>query len=100
MSCFATLPGIRRVKLSFVLLSRYCFIFSFPQRALLVIFKKKYLSGGQWKEVFNSDAENFWGTGIINYDAVTSETVNWHGREDSITVTVPPLGASVFRRVK
>jgi len=54
---------------------------------------------GQWKEVFNSDAENLWGTGIINYDAVTSEKVNWHGREDSINVTIPPLGASVFKRV-
>ena len=55
---------------------------------------------GNWQEIFNSDATNFWGSGIINYDALTSEKVDWHGRENSINVTVPPLGASVFKRVR
>ena len=55
---------------------------------------------GNWKEIFNSDAENFWGSGIINYDAVKSDFVNWHGRENSINITLPPLAVSVFKRVK
>ena len=55
---------------------------------------------GNWKEIFNSDAENFWGSGIINYDAVKSDFVNWHGRENSIHITLPPLAVSVFKRVK
>jgi len=52
---------------------------------------------GDWKEIFNSDAKNFWGSGVGNTDAVKSELVNWHGRENSIKITIPPLGAAVFK---
>jgi 1,4-alpha-glucan branching enzyme len=54
---------------------------------------------GEWQEIFNSDAEGFWGSGISNPKSVTSEKVNWHGREDSINITISPLGASVFKRI-
>jgi len=53
---------------------------------------------GNWKQIFNSDAKDFWGSGIGNTEAITSETVNWHGRENSINITIPPLGAVVFKR--
>jgi 1,4-alpha-glucan branching enzyme len=55
---------------------------------------------GQWQEIFNSDAENFWGSGVSNTEPVKSEVVNWHGRENSISINLPPLGAVVFKRVK
>ncbi|WP_461453714.1 1,4-alpha-glucan branching protein GlgB [Mucilaginibacter sp.] len=55
---------------------------------------------GEWKEIFNSDAEEFWGTGIINSSSINSEKVNWHGRENSINITIPPLAAGIFKRVK
>ena len=55
---------------------------------------------GDWKEIFNSDAENLWGSGIINYNAINSEAISWHGRDNSINITIPPLGASVFKRKK
>jgi len=56
--------------------------------------------GGKWKEIFNSDAQSFWGSGISNPHEINSEYVNWHGRENSISITVPPLAASVFKKVK
>ncbi|MDB5029888.1 1,4-alpha-glucan branching protein GlgB [Mucilaginibacter sp.] len=57
-------------------------------------------SGGNWKEIFNSDAQKFWGSGVTNSKAVHSEVVNWHGREHSINITIPPLGAAVFKKIK
>jgi 1,4-alpha-glucan branching enzyme len=54
----------------------------------------------QWQEIFNSDAENFWGSGVGNAEPVKSTMVNWHGRENSISITTPPLSAIVFKRVK
>ena len=63
-------------------------------------FRVGVTQAGEWKEIFNSDAENLWGSGIINYNAVNSEAVNWHGRDNSINITIPPLGASIFKRNK
>ncbi|WP_428330540.1 1,4-alpha-glucan branching protein GlgB [Mucilaginibacter sp.] len=57
-------------------------------------------SKGKWTEIFNSDASAFWGSGIANAKPLSSETVNWHGRENSINITVPPLGAAVFKKGK
>jgi 1,4-alpha-glucan branching enzyme len=52
----------------------------------------------KWAEIFNSDAKNFWGGGMGNTEAISSETVNWHGREHSINITIPPLGAVIFKK--
>ena len=57
-------------------------------------------AGGQWKEIFNSDNKEYWGSGNINTHAVSAEGVSWHGRENSISITIPPLGATVFKKVK
>ncbi|WP_259066433.1 1,4-alpha-glucan branching protein GlgB [Mucilaginibacter sp. X4EP1] len=54
---------------------------------------------GEWKEIFNSDAEKFWGGGITNNGLLHTETVNWHGKENSINITIPPLAAVVFKRI-
>src|SRR6201996_6938189 len=56
-------------------------------------------ASGNWKEIFNSDAKNFWGSGVLNHGTIESELVNWHGRENSINITIPPLAAVVFKRV-
>ncbi|BAU53381.1 1,4-alpha-glucan branching protein GlgB [Mucilaginibacter gotjawali] len=55
---------------------------------------------GKWVEIFNSDAKKFWGSGIDNPKPVNTETVNWHGRDQSIKITIPPLAAIVFKREK
>ena len=54
---------------------------------------------GDWVEVFNSDAAEFGGSGKVNGDRVlSSEPYGWNGRENSIELTVPPLGGVVLER--
>ena len=53
---------------------------------------------GNWKEIFNSDAQNLWGSGLINYDPVKADPEKWHGKDNSIRITIPPLGATIFKR--
>jgi len=53
-----------------------------------------------WKEIFSSDDKKFWGSGMLNDKAVKSEKEHWHGRDNSVQVDLPPLGATVLKRVK
>jgi len=55
-------------------------------------------AAGQWIEVFNSDETNFWGSGVGNPQPLHTETEAWHGRDNSINVTLPPLGVVVFKK--
>jgi len=57
-------------------------------------------AAGNWKEIFNSDEKKYWGSGMTNSKAIKSEKEYWHGKENSILVDLPPLGATVFKRVK
>jgi len=54
-------------------------------------------AAGSWKEIFNSDEKQYWGSGLDNPKAVKSEKIHWHGRDNSISVNLPPLGATVFK---
>ncbi len=55
---------------------------------------------GNWKEIFNSDDKKYWGSGMTNGSAAKSDNIFWHGRQNSIEVDLPPLGAAVFKRTK
>jgi 1,4-alpha-glucan branching enzyme len=55
-------------------------------------------TAGSWDEVYNSDDKQFWGSGVINSQEILSEDVSWHGKPVSINITLPPLGAVVFKR--
>jgi len=55
---------------------------------------------GSWKEIFNSDDKQYWGSGMSNPKPVKSEKIPWHGRDNSISITVPPLSAVVFKQGK
>jgi 1,4-alpha-glucan branching enzyme len=57
-------------------------------------------ASGQWVEIFNSDAKKFWGSGLTNTGQVTAEAISWHGKDNSISITIPPLGATVFKSAK
>jgi len=52
---------------------------------------------GEWREVLNSDAEIFGGSGLGNLGAVKSTPVSWNGRKHSIEVMLPPLAALFFK---
>ena len=52
---------------------------------------------GKYKETFNSDKEEFGGDNNINPRLKQSKAEEWDEREQSISITVPPLGITVFR---
>ena len=52
--------------------------------------------GGTWLEVLNSDSPVYGGSGVGNLGRVHSEPVPMHGRDHSVRVAVPPLGAVIF----
>lgn len=47
---------------------------------------------GFWKEVLNSDAAQYGGSGLNNGDGVEALPVPMHGRTHSLSLTLPPLG--------
>jgi 1,4-alpha-glucan branching enzyme len=47
--------------------------------------------GGWWKEVLNTDATDFWGSGVVNGGAM-ADGYGWHGHDQSLSLTLPPLG--------
>ncbi|MDR3359541.1 MAG: 1,4-alpha-glucan branching protein GlgB [Bifidobacteriaceae bacterium] len=53
-------------------------------------------AGGRWNEILNTDAPIFGGSGVGNLGAVQAEPVEWHGRANSASVRLPPLGAVWF----
>jgi 1,4-alpha-glucan branching enzyme len=52
---------------------------------------------GLWREVINTDARDYGGTGWGNLGAVESVPVGAHGRVESISLTLPPLSTLVLR---
>jgi 1,4-alpha-glucan branching enzyme len=64
--------------------------------------RHKYLvgvtSGGYWREVLNSDSREYGGSGQGNFGGVEVEPVPMHGKDHSVSITVPPLGMVVFKR--
>ncbi|WP_371630635.1 1,4-alpha-glucan branching enzyme [Streptomyces sp. NBC_00341] len=50
-----------------------------------------------WVEVLNSDAARYGGGDVRNEEALKPEAVPFHGRETSVTLTLPPL-ATVWLR--
>ncbi|HEY7615683.1 MAG TPA: 1,4-alpha-glucan branching protein GlgB, partial [Terriglobales bacterium] len=54
-------------------------------------------SGGYWRELLNSDAVDYAGSGIGNAGGVQAQPVPAHGRPYSLTLKLPPLGALFFK---
>jgi 1,4-alpha-glucan branching enzyme len=49
--------------------------------------------GGYWREILNSDADIYGGSGWGNQGGVQAEELSWHGHPFSVTATLPPLAA-------
>ena len=47
---------------------------------------------GRWREVLNTDAESYGGSGVGNLGGVDAEQVVWHGRPASAVLQLPPAG--------
>lgn len=55
---------------------------------------------GYWKEIFNSDNVRYGGSGLLNQGQIATSPVKYHGRDYSISLSLPPLGISVFKLEK
>ena len=55
-------------------------------------------TGGYWKELLNSDAREYNGTGIGNMGGTEALAEPTHGRPYSLRLTLPPLGALFLKR--
>lgn len=55
---------------------------------------------GKYKEIFNSDAAVFGGTGFVNPRVKISKNVEHDERKNSITIKIAPLSVAVFKYSK
>jgi len=55
--------------------------------------------GGHWRELLNSDATLYGGSGQGNMGGVDAAPIPMHGRKWSVTLTLPPLGAVFLQNV-
>jgi 1,4-alpha-glucan branching enzyme len=55
-------------------------------------------TGGYWKELLNSDAREYGGSGSGNMGGAEALPMSTHGRPYSLRLTLPPLGALFLRK--
>jgi 1,4-alpha-glucan branching enzyme len=53
---------------------------------------------GNWKEMLNSDATKYGGSGKGNHNPLTASSQGKHSRLYSLTLTIPPLGVIFLKR--
>ncbi|HEU0222595.1 MAG TPA: 1,4-alpha-glucan branching protein GlgB [Paracoccaceae bacterium] len=53
-------------------------------------------AAGRWLERINTDSGHYGGAGRGNLGGVESRPVPWHGRPQSIEITLPPLSTLIF----
>ncbi|HMK62040.1 MAG TPA: 1,4-alpha-glucan branching protein GlgB, partial [Acidimicrobiales bacterium] len=52
---------------------------------------------GYWRELLNSDATAYGGSGLGNLGGVVAEPVPWYGRMATVDLTAPPLAVVMFK---
>lgn len=55
---------------------------------------------GEYREILNSDRDEFGGTGLINKKTILSHEESFHGKPYSVKLTIPPFGVLILRPVK
>ena len=78
-----------------------------PKESILVVFNMTPVPRHQvpihvygktnWKEIFNSDAQAFWGTGNVNNNHVKGVSVDGTNEWQVLYLDLPPLSAIVFK---
>lgn len=68
------------------------------------VFRENYRIGvpqsGSYREIFNSDREEYGGSGQKNAGDISSEPVGWHNREQSVVLNIPPLAVIYLQPVQ
>ncbi|SFO68700.1 1,4-alpha-glucan branching enzyme [Chitinophaga sp. YR627] len=54
--------------------------------------------GGTWKEILNSDQEEFFGSGVVNTGLLEAQELPLNGKTHALQLRIPPLGAAIFKR--
>jgi len=54
--------------------------------------------GGFWKEILNSDASCYGGSGAGNAGGLHADPWPWHGRSHSLNLMLPPLGIVALKK--
>ncbi len=52
---------------------------------------------GLWREILNTDAQEYGGTGQGNQGGIEASPLGWHFKSHSLHLNLPPLGALFFR---
>ena len=55
--------------------------------------------GGYYKEIINTDATEFGGSGWINNEVIKAERTLCHGNDFCLTVRIPPLAGVIFKQI-
>jgi 1,4-alpha-glucan branching enzyme len=55
-------------------------------------------AGGFWRELLNSDARDYGGSGLGNAGGVEALADKIHGRSHSLSLTLPPLSVLIFKK--
>jgi len=63
--------------------------------------RENYLVGlpvaGEWVEVLNSDAPQYFGSGVVNTGVLKTVQQTYNGRDYTISLRLPPLGATILK---
>jgi len=54
--------------------------------------------GGLWKEILNTDAKEYWGSGMGNMGGKKADPVPFHGRPYSLELVIPPLAVIYMKK--
>jgi 1,4-alpha-glucan branching enzyme len=54
----------------------------------------------QWKELLNTDDHKYYGSGVMNTEILHPVKERYHGKDYMLQLTIPPLGAAIFKRVR
>ncbi len=55
---------------------------------------------GKYREIFNSDSQYYAGTNVGNGMGLDSEPISAQGRPQSIRLSLPPMGVTVFKKIE
>ena len=55
--------------------------------------------GGEWREILNSDDSRFFGSGVVNTGILTAQDGPHHGKSHVLRLRIPPLGATILKRI-
>lgn len=64
------------------------------------VYKIGVPKAGEYREIFNSDQQEYGGAGLTNKKTILSVEEPFHGQPFSIELTIPPFGFQIIRLVK